>query len=163
MNKHDITTGFFLARRYLRGANVWTTLLISFVMTLTFLNLTVIGGLLEGIVVGSFEGLRERAIGDVFISPKEGERFVERSQHLLREVRTDPRVVAFSPRYSTTAEIITQDDFYDITDANEQRKTINTTALGIDPIAEQSVTNLRESMIEGEYFSGTGSGRPRGA
>ena len=66
INHNDFIVGSFLTFRYIRGANRWTTVLIVFVMMLTFLNLTVIGGLLEGIVVGSFVGLRDRAIGDVF-------------------------------------------------------------------------------------------------
>ena len=56
MNRSDITVGFFLTVRYIRGASMWTTGLIVFVMVLTFLNLTVISGILEGIVVGSFDG-----------------------------------------------------------------------------------------------------------
>ena len=159
INRDDFTVGSFLTFRYIRGANRWTTVLIVFVMVLTFLNLTVIGGLLEGIVVGSFVGLRDRAIGDVFISPKDGEVDVGRTQYILRELRGDARVSSFSPRYGARVELITEDDVHNVTNANERRKSVNATVLGIDPEAERATTNLPESMIEGDYFSSSGARR----
>ena len=159
MTRNDIKVGSFLTLRYIRGANRWTTVLIVFVMVLTFLNLTVIGGLLEGIVVGSFVGLRDRAIGDVFVSPKEGESSVGRTQYILRDLRGDVRVTSFSPRYSARAEVITEDDVYMVTNANEQRKSVTATVLGVDPDAEQQTTNLPTSLLEGQYFSPSGSRR----
>ncbi|MCY4577343.1 MAG: FtsX-like permease family protein [Candidatus Kaiserbacteria bacterium] len=159
IQRNDFSVGSFLTLRYIRGANRWTTALIVFVMVLTFLNLTVIGGLLEGIVVGSFVGLRDRAIGDVFISAKEGESSVGRTQYILRDLRGDARIVSFSPRYSTRVEVITEDDVYMVTNANEQRKSVTATALGIDPEAEQRTTNLPASLLEGSYFSPSGSRR----
>ena len=159
MQKNDFFVGSFLTLRYIRGANRWTTALILFVMVLTFLNLTVIGGLLEGIVVGSFVGLRDRAIGDVFISAKNGEGVVGRTQYILRELRGDARVASFSPRYSTRVDLITEDDVYKVTNANEQRKSVGATALGVDPDAERLTTNLPDSLIEGEYFTSSRSRR----
>lgn len=159
LTKNDIAVGSFLTLRYIRGANRWTTALIVFVMMLTFLNLTVIGGLLEGIVVGSFVGLRDRAIGDVFVSAKEGESAIGRTQYILRNLRSDARVVSFSPRYSARTEVITEDDLYMVTNANEQRKSVTATALGVDPDAERRTTNLPNSLLEGSYFSPSGSRR----
>ena len=159
LTKNDITVGSFLTLRYIRGANRWTTALIVFVMVLTFLNLTVIGGLLEGIVVGSFVGLRDRAIGDVFVSAKEGEGTIGRTQYILRDLRSDARIASFSPRYSARTEVITEDDVYMVTNANEQRKSVTATALGVDPDAEQRTTNLPNSLLEGSYFSPSGSRR----
>ena len=140
MKREDITVGFFLVTKYIRGANPWTTALISFVMVLTFLNLTVIGGLLEGIIVGSLVGLRDKAIGDVLVSPKDGETYIERTQQILQTLRDDARVSAVSPRYRTRAEVITEDEIYNITDASEQRKSVVTTVLGINPEAETKTT-----------------------
>ena len=159
VNYNDFTVGSFLTFRYIRGASRWTTTLIVFVMVLTFLNLTVIGGLLEGIIVGSFVGLRDRAIGDVFITAKDGEVSVGRTQYILRELRSDARVSSFSPRYGARVEIIAEDDVYNVTNANEQRKSVNATVLGVDPDAERATTNLPNSLLEGTYFSSSGARR----
>ena len=48
----NLSLGFYLAHRQLKRSNIWTTGLIIFVMTLTFLNLVVISGILVGIVEG---------------------------------------------------------------------------------------------------------------
>ena len=159
INRDDFKVGSFLTLRYIRRANHWTTVLITFVMVLTFLNLTVISGLLEGIIVGSFVGLRDRAIGDVFISAKDGEVAVGRTQYILRELRGDARVSSFSPRYGARVEMITENDVHNVTNANERRKSVNATVLGIDPEAERATTNLPESILEGEYFSSSGARR----
>ena len=156
MNRSDITVGFFLAVRYIRGANIWTTLLITFVMVLTFLNLTVIGGILEGIVVGSFNGLRDRAIGDIYISPDEGQVFVKRSQQILSSLHADARVSSVSPRLGVRAEVITEDELFNVINANKKRKSISTTVLGIDPAAETATTDLPSRLLEGSYFGGGG-------
>ena len=96
----------------------------------------------RGYCVGSFIGLRDRAIGDVFVSAKEGEVAVRRTQYILRDLRSDARVASFSPRYSARAEIITEDDVYMVTNANEQRKSVNTTVLGVNPDARVAYHKL---------------------
>lgn len=154
MSFTDFKVGFFLVIRYIKGANIWTTLLIMFVMLLTFLNLTVIAGLLEGIVAGSFEGLRTRAIGDVYISPKDGETQVKRTQQILAVLEDDARIRAFSPRNNVRVEVIQQEHFHQVIDINNERKSIKTNALGIDTRKEEATTNLSKHIIEGEYFSG---------
>lgn len=155
MNLNDIKVGIFLVFRYIRGANIWTTLLITFVMFLTFLNLTVVAGLLEGIVVGSLEGLRTRAIGDVYISPNEGDAYVKRTQEILSVLEGDSRIKAYAPRSSVRVEVIQEEEFHKITDANSERKSIKTNALGVDLERERATTNLPKYLLEGEYFSGT--------
>lgn len=153
MNVDDVRVGFFLAVRYIRKASLWTTVLISFIIFLTFLNLTVIGGLLEGLIVGDFIGLRERALGDLYISPKEGKAFVERTQQIVAFLKDEPSVKNFSARRRTNVEIIPREEMYHVTNAREKRKTIHTTVLGIDPDAERMTTNLPSRIIEGSYFS----------
>ena len=48
----SIKVGFFLAKREILNANKWSTILIIFIMTLTFLNLIVVRGILVGLVEG---------------------------------------------------------------------------------------------------------------
>ena len=93
-------------------------------MLLTFLNLTVIGGLLEGIIVGSLEGTRDKAFGDVIVSPKVGKQYIERTQQIVGVLRNDSRVRSVAPRYSASAEIISESDFYKITDKTFRSKNI---------------------------------------
>jgi hypothetical protein len=65
----NVSVGWFLAKRELRRANIWTTSLIVLVMTLTFLNLIVVSGILVGLIQGSEDAQKKYAIGDIIISP----------------------------------------------------------------------------------------------
>ena len=111
-------------------------------------------------MLGSFVGLRDRAIGDVFHFCKGMVRSsVGRTQYILRELRSDARVSSLSPRYGARVEIITEDDVHNIINANEQRKSVNATALGVDPDAERITTNLPDSLLEGVYFTSSDTRR----
>ena len=152
MRPSDIKVAIFLAIRYIRGANIWTTLLIIFVMLLTFLNLVVIGGILEGIIVGSFVGLKNHALGDIYISAKEGEKFINRTQRIVAELESDPRVVSHSVRYGTNVSLLTEEEFFNVTNRRDRRSGITSLALGVDPIKEAEVTKLDTKIIEGDFL-----------
>mgnify|MGYP003429467722 FL=1 len=79
----NIKVGWFLAKRELKRANIWTTTLIVLVMTLTFLNLIVVSGILVGLIQGSEDAQKKYAIGDIVISS-----FLNRSA-----IEQTPRVV----------------------------------------------------------------------
>ena len=55
----SLKLGFFLAVRQIRRSNKATTALIIFVMTLTFLNLVVVRGVLVGLIEGVSQVYRE--------------------------------------------------------------------------------------------------------
>ncbi len=69
----EIKIGFFLAARQIKSANLWVNVLIIFIMTVTFLNLVFISGLLEGLVEGASKDSRNHYSGEIIITP-EGER-----------------------------------------------------------------------------------------
>ena len=64
----SIKVGFYLALKDLSRASKLTTLLIIFIMTLTFLNLTVGRGILVGLPKGATNVYDERYSGDLIIS-----------------------------------------------------------------------------------------------
>ena len=59
-NKNSRRVGLFLAYRQIKRASLWTTSLIIAVMTLTFLNLVVVNGVLVGLIESSVQAQRER-------------------------------------------------------------------------------------------------------
>ncbi len=67
MNFKSISVGIFLAIRQIRRANIWTNILIVFVMTLTFLNLVVVGGILVGLIEASVKSNRVHYSSDIFL------------------------------------------------------------------------------------------------
>ena len=52
-NVQNLRVAFFLAWRYIARTSKWQTFLVIFVMTLTFLNLVAINGVLLGLMDGA--------------------------------------------------------------------------------------------------------------
>ncbi len=152
--KHLLTSlklGFFLAIRQIRRSSIGTTALIIFVMTLTFLNLVVIRGVLVGLIESSTQVYRERYSGDVFISVLPKKEYIENSPNIIEIVKNLPWTDTYSARYVQGGKIEgTYKERIDFKDkANEAAAQI----AGIDPIAEDQTTNLSTKIIEGSYLT----------
>ncbi len=71
-------TAWFLALRYFCRFSKWTTGLIIFVLTLTFLNLVVVSGLLVGLIEGSVLSSKELYTGEIFITPTNQNKYIKK-------------------------------------------------------------------------------------
>jgi hypothetical protein len=60
----NLRVGWFLAKRDIKRANIWTTTLIVSVMVFTFLNLVVVAGILVGLIEGSENSAKEYGTGN---------------------------------------------------------------------------------------------------
>ncbi len=146
----SIRVGTFLAWRDIKRANIWTTLLIIFVMTVTFLNLVVVSGILVGLIEGAVVAQKEHYTGDVIISHLRQKNYIEQSTDIVRYLHSLPSVQDVSARYiqggSIEANYKTKVRASDITD--------NAPALiaGISPFDENSVTGISHTLIDGKYL-----------
>ena len=73
----SLRVGYLLGIRQIQRASIWTTLLIIFIMTLTFLNLVGVSGILVGLIEGSVEANRNQYTGNVFISTPSGDPYIK--------------------------------------------------------------------------------------
>jgi len=148
--------GFLLGFRQIQRANFWTTALIIFVMMLTFLNLIAVSGILVGLIAGSERAVQEKSLGDIIITPLENEEELLQTETIRRILDTLPEVASYSIRYQTgvqiTANSKTRRDF------SIEPNSIGAQAVGIDPAAEDAVTGLSNSVVEGEYLNPDESG-----
>ena len=148
---NTLRVALFLALRYFRRASLWTTVLITFIMTLTFLNLVVVSGILVGLVEGAATRYQERYSGDILISTLPERGFIEESNSLLDALSDDPLIAAIAPRFVSfgTLEV----NFgRSLTSRNISTDQVGAQVVGIDPDQEHSVTNLSTSIIEGEFL-----------
>ena len=97
--------GWFLAKRDIERANIWTTGLIVLVMTLTFLNLIVVSGILIGLIQGSEDAQKKYAIGDLVISPFLNKNAIEQTPVVVNIVKTIPGYKNHTVRYSGSARV----------------------------------------------------------
>jgi len=142
--------GLLLGLRQIQRASLWTTLLIIFVMMLTFLNLIAISGVLVGLIAGAESAVREYSLGDAVISAKDDEDRVLETEAFLRELTHYPEISAYSVRYSGGASL--EANYKERRDLSGERDTASVLVNGIDPVLEDEMTNLSSLIVEGEYL-----------
>lgn len=143
-------SGWFLAIRAIRHSSKWTTGLIIFIMVLTFLNLVVVSGLLSGLIAGSFEQFRESYAGEVIVTAAPKQDYVENSPALYSFLESHPGVIAFSPRYGVSVQLL--GTLNDLPEKGERPNRIGIRMVGIDLAKEEAVTNFSRFVQYGEML-----------
>lgn len=149
-NKNAWRVGFFLSYRQIKRANIWTTALIIAVMTLTFLNLVVVTGVLVGLIQSSVEAQRERGTSDVVINKLDQKNEIENTNDIVNVAKSLPQVQALSMHYVGTGSL--NADYRRKLREDEKPNKVPATVGGIDPSSEDGITNLSNYIIEGNYL-----------
>lgn len=148
--------GGFLGIRQIRRGNIWINLLIISIMTLTFLSLVVIPGILIGLTEGSFEQQREYLTGDLYLTTSPDEEAILNTQDIVRVLDNLEEVENYSIRYKIAATVeagyINRDDF------TKDAENLGVNAVIINPEKEDATTNLSNWLVEGEMLSSEKSG-----
>ena len=154
--KTALKVGWFLGFRQLKRANRWTTALIIFIMTLTFLNLVVVSGILVGLVVGGNVANRNQYTGDLLLTTLTGKPDIAKTNDILATIKSVPGVTNYTERFiqsgTIEANYQTRSDF--TTDGN----TVGASVTGIDPTQENNFSNLSKYVVEGSYLNPNESG-----
>ncbi len=148
----SIKVGFFLAIRDIKRSSKWTTVLISFVMTLTFLNLIVVRGILVGLIEGSIIANRDRYSSNVLLTVLRDKNFIENSAEIVSYIKSLPMTEEVSERYVANGKL--ESGYKTKLGKNDTPDYINAQVSGIDPDQEDHLTDLRSFVIKGEYLSG---------
>jgi putative ABC transport system permease protein len=152
----ELRIGLFLGLRQIQRASLWTTLLIITVILFTFLNLVAVSGILIGIVDGALQETRTQAIGDVAISPLEGETRILETERFLEELSAYPEIEAFSPRYVGLATI--EANYKERRSLSTEPDIVVVNITGIDPEEENRTSGMASLIGEGEYLDSKESG-----
>lgn len=145
--------GFFLAVRQIRRTSIWTNVLIIFVMILTFLNLVVVSGILVGLIQGAIDAVRQHHTRDIFISVLTNKNYIENSPEVLNILRAEPRIENFTARYIKGGTL--EANYKTRIKETEKANIASASFTGIDPVAEDKVTNLSKFIVEGSYLTPT--------
>lgn len=152
----SLKVGVYLGVRQLKRANRWTTGLIVFIMTLTFLNLVVVSGILIGLIEGGNNANKEQYTGDVIMTTLAGKTDIARSQDILATVRSEKRVTQYSERFLSGAQV--EANYSTRSDFNSKADTAGTQFAGIDPVRENEFSNISKYVVEGEFLDPNESG-----
>ncbi len=152
----NLRIGFLLGLRQIQRANKWTTALIIFVMMLTFLNLIAISGVLVGLITGAERAVRAESLGDIILSEKDGEDTILETETILRELEAFPEIESYSVRFDGGG--VLEANYKERRDLKGERDIASVTVTGIDPLLEDSMSNLSKNVIKGEYLDPTEEG-----
>jgi putative ABC transport system permease protein len=134
----------------LRRANRWTAILTVLVMSLTFLNLVAVSGILVGLIEGSVTANRDQYTADIFISELPGKERIEETSRVIATVAAAPGVSRYSAR--TMAGATVEANYRTRRDPTLDRDSVGTSLVGIDVEAEDAVTGLSKYVAEGRYL-----------
>lgn len=143
--------GALLAWRQIQRANTWTTLLIIFVMMLTFLNLIAVSGVLVGLITGAERAVRAESLGDIILKEPEGEDHILETPTVLRELASYPEIESYSVRYQAGATL--EANYKERRNLAAERDIANVTVTGIDPTLEDNLSGLSHNIARGEYLN----------
>lgn len=149
--KKDLTVGQFLAIRELKRNNPWSTSLIISVMSLTFFNMVLMGGILIGLADGMMNSFKTYYSSDILIKPASQNISISQSSILEAIIKSLPTYKALSKRY-TTAVILENESKVKVKNTDIGQR-VSGTLVGIDPRDEDSVTGLSSQIIAGEYLN----------
>lgn len=145
---NNLRVGWFLAKRDIKRANIWTTLLIVAVMMFTFLNLVVVSGILVGLIEGSENAAREYGTGDVVVSSFLNKSNIEKTPEIVEIVKTIPGYQSHTVRYTASAKV--ESDYRSTVKDGELRNGAGGVLTGIDPIQEEKFSGYSKFVFRGE-------------
>lgn len=119
-------------------------------MLLTFLNLVVVSGVLVGLIEGAVSANRERNTSDLIISTLREKTYIPNSTGTINIAENLPYTKALSARYIQGGTI--QSNFKESIRDDELPEEVSTSIIGINPVAENEVTQIGDYMIEGEFL-----------
>jgi putative ABC transport system permease protein len=138
--------GYYLAVRQLFRNNIKSVIMITFVMTLTFLNLVAVSGILVGLIEGSSKEYRERITGDVVISSLQDKNNIEDTVELEQFLGAQ-KDLKYSTRYTKSGRI--EANFTNRKEGKDKDR-VGSLIVGITPSKENEVTKFDEMVFEGE-------------
>jgi ABC-type lipoprotein release transport system permease subunit len=110
-----------------------------------------VSGVLVGLIEGAIEPLRTHYTSDIIISNLNDKSYIENSPEVISIVKSLPQVENFSARYLSGVTL--EANYKTRTDLTQKPNTANASIVGIDPVAEDQVTNLSKFIVEGEYLA----------
>lgn len=149
--KKDLVVGQFLAVRELKRNNPWSTALIIFVMSLTFFNMVLMGGILIGLADGMMNSFKTYYSSDILIKPANQNVSISQSSILDSLIKSMPSYKAVSKRY-TVASILENENKVKIKETDIGQR-VSSTLVGINPSEEDAVTGLSSQLISGEFLN----------
>ena len=147
----SVKTAFFIAYKSIVKGNRSTSALLIFVLSLSFLELMFITGILGGLTNGIVQTVVNTSTSHIEIMPQEEptvKNYIEHQEELRRDIEAIPGVIATARHYTLGGSFS-----YD-KEKSGKFKTVSAQIYGIDPDQEKKVSTIADYIIDGKYLDG---------
>lgn len=147
--RDSIRIGFFLARRTVKRGNRYVTFLIIAILTLIFLNMVGVGGLLLGLIKSANVGYINLYAGSVRIRPPADKTYIQRVDEIIDFAKNLPGFVSLTPHLQSGAKL---EIGYKEKKTGSEVSNVSAQMIGLDPLLEAKTTPINEYVIEGRFL-----------
>lgn len=144
----------FLAFKFIVRGQRSTIILMILILSLSFVNLVFIAGILGGITAALNQQLITNLTSNIVVEPQEEpvkKRLIIHQEELRRHIQQIPGVIATSRHYKLPATLA-----YD-KEKNGNLKFASTEVIGIDPDQEKEFTLVARNLLVGRYLEVLGT------
>lgn len=145
-----LRTAFFIAYKSIVRGRRSTFALTIFILSLSFLNMLFISGVLTGLSNSFVDVLRDLSSAEVMITPQEEpkvKQFITNQNELRRQIETIPGVIATARNYLMAGSLAFDKD------RNGQYKNVSGSIVGVDPAEERRVLTIGNDLAAGQFIS----------
>lgn len=151
----DIQIASFLAFKSITRGNKATTALIIFILSLAFVNLVFIAGILNGVLEGINKQIITNLVSNIVIEPQEEptkKDFIIHAGEIMEELRQMPDISAVGGHYKMAGT-------FSFDKEKNGKPTIRSGEIvGVDPENEKNISNIAKEIIDGGYLENPGEG-----
>lgn len=150
-----LKVALFLGYKSISRGNRGTLVLMIFILSLAFVNLIFISGILNGIVIALEKQIKTNIVSNIVVEPQEEpvkKDFIIHAHELKDQIERLPGVSKTVAHYGLSGTIA-----YD-KEKNGKFKFSSAEIIGIDPKEERGMSEVSDNIIAGRYLEGLGSG-----
>lgn len=147
--KRVMLVAFFIALKNIQRGSIAVKLVTVFILLLTFLNLTVVGGLLNGIIEDVGVKIKTSLLGDVYVEPLKEYDYIQTPDEIINYIKSDPDVAGYSARLLAGATL--ESGYKEIT-GNKIPNRVRASVSGITVENELKTTNISQRVLAGRFL-----------
>jgi putative ABC transport system permease protein len=147
---HDLSTAFFISYKSITRGNKSMLALMIFILSLSFLNMMFISGVLSGLWNSEVQLSIDLLASDITISPQQLptlKEYIPNQKELRAQIATIPGIIATTRHYSLAGSLSFDKD------KSGQLKHVSGTIVGIDPSDEKKVLTTDTLLLAGQWIS----------
>lgn len=145
-----LRVALFIARKNIQRGSLAVKAVTVVILLLTFLNLVVVGGLLNGIIADISVKIKNSLFSDVVIQPLKENQYVKSPMEVIDQLENNPDVGGYSERLLTAA--ILESGYKEVSGGKIPSR-VGASIAGVSVDHENETTNISEKVIAGRFLT----------